>query len=531
MTNNIFKRFNITGLCNPARHYMVDTSAKIETIIREYIEPGEYFVINRARQYGKTTTLRLLEFALSNRYLIIRLTFEGKEGYFESRENLVNRVCAQMATFLRDTHPDFVSIILEHSSQPDAMDDLGARITTLCQHAKTPVILIIDEVDRASDYAVFASFLGTLRQKYLDRSDADDRSTFHSVILAGVHDIKNLKAKIRPDSEHAYNSPWNIAAPFDVDLSFAPDEITTMLTEYEADHHTDMDINVISERLHYHTSGYPFLVSLLCKYIHDDKLSWTCDGVDAAVRRALNEKNTLFDDMIKNLQNHTEFASLVKRIILEGKNVDYNPDDPNIDIGVMYGIFARNDDLVQISNRIFSTRLMNYFISTSNTGKLAKERSERDASLYICDGVLDFDKVIERFSVFMHDTYQDRNSAFIEREARLLLLGYIKPIINGYGQYFLEPQIRGGKKIDILVQYKQEEYIIEVKIWRGEAYERRAYDQIAGYVKSRGKTIGYVINFVGADSISARNLQKAPRQGSIFKHNGVEIHETIIAYR
>ena len=28
--------------------------------------------------------------------------------------------------------------------------------------------------------------------------------------LAGVYDIKNLKLKLRPGSEHQYNSPWNI---------------------------------------------------------------------------------------------------------------------------------------------------------------------------------------------------------------------------------------------------------------------------------------------------------------------------------
>ena len=70
------KRFNITGLCDPAKHYMVDTSAKIDQIIREHIEPGDYFVINRARQYGKTTTLALLERRLEDLYLVIRISFE-----------------------------------------------------------------------------------------------------------------------------------------------------------------------------------------------------------------------------------------------------------------------------------------------------------------------------------------------------------------------------------------------------------------------------------------------------------------------
>ena len=53
------KKFNDTGLCVPHRHYMADTSKKIEQIIR-LIEEGEYFTINRPRQFGKTTTERAI---------------------------------------------------------------------------------------------------------------------------------------------------------------------------------------------------------------------------------------------------------------------------------------------------------------------------------------------------------------------------------------------------------------------------------------------------------------------------------------
>ena len=51
------KKFNVTGICIPRFHYMVDITDKIDEIIRDYIECDEYFVINRARQYGKSTTL------------------------------------------------------------------------------------------------------------------------------------------------------------------------------------------------------------------------------------------------------------------------------------------------------------------------------------------------------------------------------------------------------------------------------------------------------------------------------------------
>ena len=83
---------------------------------------------------------------------------------------------------------------------------------------------MIDEVDKSSNNQLFLSFLGMLRNKYLLRNEGKDY-TFHSVILAGVHDVKNLKVKIRPEEEQKYNSPWNIASDFEVDMSFSKEEI------------------------------------------------------------------------------------------------------------------------------------------------------------------------------------------------------------------------------------------------------------------------------------------------------------------
>lgn len=42
------REFNVTGTCNPQRHYMVDSSKRFEAIVR-YIETGKCFNINRAR--------------------------------------------------------------------------------------------------------------------------------------------------------------------------------------------------------------------------------------------------------------------------------------------------------------------------------------------------------------------------------------------------------------------------------------------------------------------------------------------------
>jgi predicted AAA+ superfamily ATPase len=50
------KKFNITGTCFPHLHFMADISSKLQQTMH-MVEEGDYFVINRPRQYGKTTIL------------------------------------------------------------------------------------------------------------------------------------------------------------------------------------------------------------------------------------------------------------------------------------------------------------------------------------------------------------------------------------------------------------------------------------------------------------------------------------------
>lgn len=70
------KRFNITGLCIPAKHYMVDLSNRLAEI-RSMVDEGSYFSINRGRQFGKTTILHALTKVLSDRYLVVHLDFQA----------------------------------------------------------------------------------------------------------------------------------------------------------------------------------------------------------------------------------------------------------------------------------------------------------------------------------------------------------------------------------------------------------------------------------------------------------------------
>ena len=83
------KRFNTTGLCVPHKHYMVNIDERVQQI-RAMVDRGDYFSINRGRQYGKTTTLVALERALSDDYGVISLDFlaQLRLQYLEREKDL-----------------------------------------------------------------------------------------------------------------------------------------------------------------------------------------------------------------------------------------------------------------------------------------------------------------------------------------------------------------------------------------------------------------------------------------------------------
>ncbi|MCL2816082.1 MAG: AAA-like domain-containing protein, partial [Oscillospiraceae bacterium] len=271
------KEFKAAGICVPEKNYMVDISGKIAQI-KKLIDKGCYFTINRARQYGKTTTLYELRKHLANEYLVIKISFEGLgDESFSSPEQFCPAFTEQIAEALQSPSVAVEQKYIDQWENCNVRDfkSLNRHITKMCKGKK--IVLLIDEVDRTSNNRVFLQFLSVLRSKFLAR-EGGDGYTFHSVVLAGV-----------------YNSPWNIAVDFEVDMSFNPEEISTMLQDYEADHKTGMDIAAISEELYECTGGYPFLVSRICQHIDEelDRL-WTSESVKKAVEVLLTEKNTFF---------------------------------------------------------------------------------------------------------------------------------------------------------------------------------------------------------------------------------------------
>lgn len=502
------KYFNTEGSCKPKEHYMVSLDNRLAYIKKTLIDRKKYFVINKGRQYGKTTTLKALEEYLKEDYIVLSLDFQQ----FDTEEfaDIRTFVCAFAEALLetleinglndREELQKPLADLLEKNRC--SLKDMFASLSSMCRNTAKPIVLMIDEVDSASNNQVFVDFLAQLRSYYLHR---DKMPIFHSVILAGVYSIKNLKLKLRPESDHQYNSPWNIAADFDIEMSFSAQQIAEMLEEYESDYHTGMDIPAVAEEIETYTSGYPVLVSMICKRI-DEKIvqsaeyetpdsAWSKNGVEKAVSMILKENPVLFESMAKQLDTYSDLRNIIEGIIYRGKRIPFSPEERSINLGVMFGYLKEEKGHVAIANRIFEMVLLNMFLAKEAITSEVYDKGGSDRIGFIKNDRLDMELVLKKFVEYFHEIYGEKDTNFIEKYGRKFFLLYLKPIINGTGNYYLEAQTRDERRTDVIVDYRGEQFIVELKIWHGNEYNERGEQQLTDYLDYYRKDKGYMLSF------------------------------------
>lgn len=399
---------------------MVDISDRLEQI-KKMIDSGQYFTINRARQYGKTTTLRALAKYLEQDYVVVSLDFQlmshkdfEEEGAFVKAfsEAVLRKVSGEeaMPAEIRRELQELIG-----DSQETALSRLFEILSRWCRISKNPIVLIIDEVDSASNNQVFLDFLSQLRGYYIDR---DVTPAFQSVILAGVYDIKNIKRKIRSDEDHKNNSPWNM--------------------------------------------------------------------------REGNEENEgllSFDDCPRD---HKELAPYD---IAAKFRVDMSFSKKDIETAEMFGFIKNENGSAVISNRIFETVLYNLFISEEYMDSKIYDAGLREKSQFVRGGHLNMRKVLEKFVETFDYLYGDQNEGFLEEAGRRYFMLFLKPIINGIGNCYVEPETRNRERMDLVVDYRGEQFVVELKIWHGDAYNKRGEKQITEYLEYYGLRKGYMISF------------------------------------
>lgn len=494
----MFKTFNTNGYCDPKLHYMVDLSGRLHDV-KSMIDDGKYFTITRARQYGKTTLLTALADFLSEDYDVINLDFQAiSYADFESEQRFVAAFSSELLISAKHIHPEIQENLKQYASDPSQRATLSVLFRTLsqmCRVSEKKIVLIIDEADSAANNQVFVDFLAQLRAYYLKRMKT---SVFQSVILASVYDVRNLPRKIRPGEKHKENSPWNIAADFLVDMSFSPEEIADMLQDYQSDHHTQMDLCQMAQLLYDYTSGYPYLVSRLCMLM-DERIAehaWTKEGFLSAVKMLLEDDNPLFQSLMNKLNDFPELNHVISQLLFQGKDIAYNADDPAVQNAKMFGFVKIINSNVLLANRIFEMRLYNrLLLDFKEQNNEIFTESMRYKNQFVIDGHLDIRRILEKFVEIFDYLFGDEHESFLEDTGRKYFMLFLRPIINGTGNCYVEARTRNQERMDLVIDYLGEQSIIEMKVWHGNAYLERGEEQLAAYLDYYHLKKGYLLSF------------------------------------
>lgn len=154
----------------------------------------------------------------------------------------------------------------------------------------------------------------------------------------------------------------------------------------------------------------------------------------------------------------------------------------------MFGFAKAKNGTLQIANRIFETRLYNYFLTLPEMQNTQLYKlSLQNQSQFVRGGRLDRERVLSKFVEHFEEIYGDRDERFLEEDGRRYFMLYLRPILNGSGNYYVEARTRNQERTDLIVDYGGEQFIIEMKVWRGNAYHERGgapADRVSGFLSS-----------------------------------------------
>jgi hypothetical protein len=259
----------------------------------------------------------------------------------------------------------------------------------------------------------------------------------------------------------------------------------------------------------------------------DTKLgrNWTPEGIQEAVKLILDEHSTLFDDLFKKIGENEQLENLLYNLTVDKKIISYNANNPVIKLGLMFCFLAKDNSHIAVHNKIFEIAITDYFISRNITSP--RYRNVKDAAIsdIIKDDIFDMELCLTKFKQHYTEVFTGKDITFLERDGKLIFLTYLKPLINGTGFYHFESETRDSGKIDLVIDYLRQQFILEIKIWYGDSRHEAAYDQLANYLKTKNHDCGYLLTF---DFRMEKNTDDLPSESQWIERNGKRIFDVLL---
>ena len=485
------KRFNTTGPCFPNEHYMIDALRRLPDI-EPLVASGLYFVLHAARQAGKTTALKALVKKLNaaGKVLAIYCSLEVVQDMREPG------VCmAVMARQIADNaanYEPFFDRADELQPPIDALPDSEAGsiirklIARICREAGKPVVLFFDEADCIPASSI-VSFLRQLRDGYISR----DVSPFpKSIALVGMRNIRDFKAKIRPDSDTLGSaSPFNVIKKALTLRNFTEEEVGELYVQHTAATGQVFTPEAIHRAFEL-SDGQPWIVNAIadecvCEIHKQDYDQITLDDVNAAREALVRRRDTHFDSLLERLKE-SRVRNVVEPVIL-GEDFGFDPQSDDCQYALDLGILKLDKGVFLPANPMYA-ELIGRALTWGSQSTM--QRTIPDIPWVTEDGI-DMDWMMKAFQKFWRENAESAPDIYGYKESfgHLTLMAFLQRVTNGKGQVSREMALGSGR-LDLYIEFGKGRYAIEAK--RINRFNDEELKKTAKYLDSLGLAEGFM---------------------------------------
>ena len=301
--------FNTAGPMRLEDHYAIPPLARVDVAkLLELIRAKQYFVLHAPRQTGKTSVLLALRDLLNSGeagdFRCVHTNVEvgqvARDDVARGMRAILSRL-AMRARLLRDDFPHDSWCAALEASGPD--DALGYLLSNWCMANPTPLVLLLDEIDSLVGDTLL-SVLRQLRAGYEQRPEGFP----HSVVLCGVHDIRDYRIRSTPGEVVAGGSPFNIAAKSLRLGNFTEAQTRALVAQHEEETGQRFSPAAL-DSVWTQTQGQPWLVNALCAEAcfdneagRDRSRAIEVDDIFAAREELILSRRTHLDQLAHKLE-------------------------------------------------------------------------------------------------------------------------------------------------------------------------------------------------------------------------------------
>lgn len=459
--------FNITGSCDPARHYMIPAERRLPGC-EALIAKQAYFVVHAPRQTGKTTAMKALarRLTVEGRHAALRFSCEVARAAGSNVGAAEKAIWRSVEEAARFELPE--ALRPPPRVEADELTFLQVQLTRWAESCPRPLVLVFDEIDSLEGGSL-ESVLSQLRAGF----DARPAAYPWSVILCGMRDVRDYKVASGGDASRlGTSSPFNIKEASLRILNFTEAEMRELYAQHTAETGQVLTEKALARAWEL-TQGQPWLVNALAREVIEGicvppARRVTSAHFEQAKERLIRARATHLDSLLARLRERP-----VRRILgplLSGRLVKNPSFDADLEYVADLGLVAPDLPL-RIANPIYQEIILRVLASPAEGMIAAGPRS-----CVAADGRLDLERLLHDFADFWRENGEVLTGTVEYREvsSQLVLMAYLHRVVNGGG--FIDREIGvGTKRIDLLVRWPRlgadgrrivQREAIELKVWR-----------------------------------------------------------------